>query len=567
VPVPLSPTSRVRRRVAIILAAVLLAAVAIIVTGPPRPLQTTAAQSAPPNTVRGAYHIHTTRSDGALDKDAVAASAARAGLQFAIFTDHGDATRTPDPPAYLHGVLCIDAVEISTNGGHYVALGIPASPYPLAGEADDVAEDVARLGGFGIAAHPSSARRELAWSDWAIPMDGIEWLNADSEWRDETRLRLTRALLDYVWRPAGALASLLDRPIDALNHWDTLARERRVVALAGHDAHGGLGPEDDAHGRRVHIPAYEATFRTFSNYVTLPRGLTSNAAEDAVMLIAAIREGSVFTVIDALAGPATLDFSADVGGTTVRPGQAIVANAGPARFTVRAAVPPGAVTLLLHDGRAIVEQRGGAIDRVAALPGVYRVEIHLPRAPGVPPVPWIVSNPIYRRQAGADVESAPSPPETTPITPLGQNPWRAEVSPGSVGTVKADAQSATMHFALRPGAKVSQFVALVNDIADVPGAADGIAFRGVGSRPMRVSVQLRFAQDGGARWGRSIYLDQHERDVVIPLSRLKPADSAGTIPALSRTTSVLFVIDLVNAAPGAEGSFTIRDARFARIVR
>src|SRR6476659_9628398 len=82
-------------------------------------------------TVSGAYHIHSTRSDGAADKDAIAAAAARAGLTFIILTDHGDGTRTPDPPAYLHGVLCLDAVEISTTGGHYVALDMQPSPYPL----------------------------------------------------------------------------------------------------------------------------------------------------------------------------------------------------------------------------------------------------------------------------------------------------------------------------------------------------------------------------------------------------------------------------------------------------
>ena len=41
--------------------------------------------------------------------DEVAAAAAAAGLQFVVFTDHGDATRPPDPPAYRHGVLTIDA--------------------------------------------------------------------------------------------------------------------------------------------------------------------------------------------------------------------------------------------------------------------------------------------------------------------------------------------------------------------------------------------------------------------------------------------------------------------------
>ena len=36
-------------------------------------------------------------------------------MHFAIFTDHGDGTRPPQPPEYLHGVLCVDGVEVSSN--------------------------------------------------------------------------------------------------------------------------------------------------------------------------------------------------------------------------------------------------------------------------------------------------------------------------------------------------------------------------------------------------------------------------------------------------------------------
>ena len=57
----------------------------------------------------------------------------RAGLKFIVVTDHGDATRAPDPPVYRDGVLCLDAVEISTAGGHYIALDMPKAPYPLGG--------------------------------------------------------------------------------------------------------------------------------------------------------------------------------------------------------------------------------------------------------------------------------------------------------------------------------------------------------------------------------------------------------------------------------------------------
>src|SRR5262245_57080790 len=74
--------------------------------------------------VRGAIHVHTRRSDGTGRVEDVAEAAARAGLQFLVFTDHGDAMREPDAPRYIHGVLCIDAVEISTQNGHVVALGL-----------------------------------------------------------------------------------------------------------------------------------------------------------------------------------------------------------------------------------------------------------------------------------------------------------------------------------------------------------------------------------------------------------------------------------------------------------
>ena len=100
-------------------------------------------------------------------------AAARAGLQFVVFTDHGDGTRPPDPPATSSGVLCIDAVEISTNGGHYVALGMRRSAVSRsAGKPSAVVEDVRRLGGFGIVAHPDSPKPELAWSDWTRRADG-----------------------------------------------------------------------------------------------------------------------------------------------------------------------------------------------------------------------------------------------------------------------------------------------------------------------------------------------------------------------------------------------------------
>ena len=201
--------------------------------------------------VRGSIHVHTSRSDGAGSVDDVARAARDAGLDFVVISDHGDATRAPDPPQYRSGVLCLDAVEISTTGGHYVALGLGRSPYRLAGEPRDVVEDVARLGGFGIAAHPASPKAELQWSAWETGLDGLEWLNADSEWRDESPPTLARAFATYWLRAPETIASLFDCERSVFDVWDRLTRERRVVGVAGHDAHARVGlsgnwePEQD----------------------------------------------------------------------------------------------------------------------------------------------------------------------------------------------------------------------------------------------------------------------------------------------------------------------------------
>ncbi len=164
------PSSMIRKTAKLTAAIVAAVFLWLVVTQPPRfaTASGVVADAIRARTVAGAFHVHSTRSDGAGDRSTIARAAARAGLKFVILTDHGDATRTPDPPAYVEGVLCIDAVEVSTNGGHLIALDMPAAPYPLGGEPAAVVEDVTRLGGMPIVAHPDSPKGELAWKDWAL---------------------------------------------------------------------------------------------------------------------------------------------------------------------------------------------------------------------------------------------------------------------------------------------------------------------------------------------------------------------------------------------------------------
>jgi hypothetical protein len=360
--------------------------------------------------VRGAFHVHTRRSDGAGAVVDVAAAAARTGLDFVVVTDHGDGVRPPDPPAYHHGVLAIDAVEISTTGGHYVALDLPAAPYPLGGDPRGLVEDVARLGGFGVVAHPASPKRSQAWEDWSLEFDAIEWINADSEWRDEHGFRLMTAAASYFWRGPESIAALFDRPAAVLSRFDRLTSRRRVLAFAGHDAHGRVA--FGGHGQAIRdwagapLPSYDSVFGTFSLHVELEDGLSGAVRDDSRRILDAIRGGRFFTAVDALAAPARFDFHGERDGRRVAMGGALWERAeeptGPrgaaARLRTRVVGPAGASLVLLRNGREVASSGSGEIDRsVPFEDAVYRVEVRIPGAPGSPPTPWIVSNPIWTR--------------------------------------------------------------------------------------------------------------------------------------------------------------------------
>ena len=550
-----------------------------LATLPPRQahVDTSDWQSNASPVVRGAFHVHSSRSDGSGSVEEIAAAAARAGLGFVILTDHGDGTRPPEAPTYREGVLSLDAVEISTTGGHLVAVDLRQAPYPLGGKPGDVAEDVARLGGLGIVAHPESQKPELRWRDWSIVFGGMEWLNADSQWRDDPLPRLVRALFQYPFRSPETMASLLDRPVENLTRWDALTPGRRIVALAGSDAHARLDPwSGDDHGDRTGVfnfPSYEQSFRAFTIRVELDTPLAGRAARDAEALVRAIRAGRVYTVIDALAAPTAFEFGARSGNVIARMGEELTIG-GPVELEARAAGPPGAQIVLIRDGKVVAVEDGPALRHTAAAePAVFRVEVRLPRAPGDPPVPWIVSNPIY--VGGVSGEPRPSrerrPPTTVQVlfADADTEPWTVERDPASrasVDRVRTDeGPELRLDYTLWGGPRGTQYVALVYSDIGNAAAYERLVFRARADRPMRVSVQFRLS--GGPadrRWQRSVYLDENSQELMVFFDEMTPVGDATTEqPPLDpvQVQALLFVIDTVNTAPATEGVLWLQDVR------
>lgn len=566
--------------------AVILAVLVLAVAGgylailPPGPYPLSVPPDLPESSslVRGAFHVHTNRSDGGGAVESIAAAARAAGLQFVIFSDHGDGTRVPDEPSYRSGVLCIDGVEISARGGHYIAVGLRSpTPYPLGGDVAGVVEDVRRLGGFGVAAHPTSSKPALAWTEPdLVGVGGFEWLNGDSQWRDDSWLALSRAAVSYVARPAAALASLLDRPDDALAWWDTRPG-RRLVGLAGADAHArlalGRGGEGEGYDEALEIafPGYEQVFRTFSVRVELDAPWTGQALVDAASLIRAIRAGRTFTVIDALAAPGVFRFTGMVDGREVPMGGRVQDSAAPIEFRAATSegLPRGAVLVLLHDGQVVARSEDSRLRHVASEPGTYRVEARLPFGlAGRGVFPWIVSNPIYvGDEPAASPGALAAAARLLPLaaTRQGEPAWVTESDLSSSARVDVTGDSVIFRYELGERSATGVYAAAVYHVR--PGelaSFDRLTLEAGADRPHRVSVQLRAGRlNGQGRWLRSRYIGPTVATVTVPFADLVGVDSVSGMDRvpLGDIDAILVVVDLTNSPPAAVGTLTLRDVR------
>lgn len=519
-------------------------------------------------TVSGAFHVHTTRSDGNRTAREVAAAAEKAGLDFVILSDHGDGRREPEPPRYMSNVLVVDSVEISTTEGHYVALDMPRTPYRLGGDAASVVEDVRRFGGFGIIAHPASPSSSLEWRAMAMAAetDAIEWLNADSAWRNESILRLALSLGSYPFRPSETIAALLDRPTDALARWDRMTRSNAaIVGLAGADAHSLID--------------HEAMFRTFSLHIELETPWSGNAESDGAQLIRSIREGRVFAAIDAIARPAVVRFEAeDADGATYTTGQiGPVDTDSVYDIRVVTSFVPETRIELFRDGRRVMSTLGPELlfRTRPGRTGSYRAEVVLDRRsfPGEPgavrTIPWIVTNAIRLVEPRDTRELTPDAgPPNEPQASLRasretiqpsdaegerQAAWSLEHDDETDATVTVSDETIVLAYSLGRTGEGSPYAAAANHFR--PGALDGaqgITFEVSADRPVRISCQLRDgARPGTPRWRKSFWADESPRQVTI---RFRDMTAVGpgqtTAPETTRTDSLLFVADLVNSERG-----------------
>jgi hypothetical protein len=333
--------------------------------------------ASPPGEVRGAWHVHTTRSDGRGSVDEVVAAAKAAGLRFVVVTDHN--ALTPEEQGWRDGVLVVQGTEVSTAFGHVAALGMPRALTAEEREREPLGA-IAALGGHAILAHPLHPRRPFTgWGrgSWR----GMEIFSNDTAWgevvneRSWGRVALAAAVLPF--DGARAVLALSDGAEDERRRFDAELRAARAAGAGGQGR--VLLCSADAHG----YPSYEAAFAAFSMH--LPIALTGDAAADVPAVVGALVDGRAACVFDGVA-PATGVRLAPARGGKGLDLRVASPDLRPARFA------------LLRDGELVAEgapdaRAGEAVvpfdcGGTACLPGDYRVEGTFDGRP------WIFTNPV-----------------------------------------------------------------------------------------------------------------------------------------------------------------------------
>ena len=397
--------------------------------------------------LRGVIHVHTYLSHDSMGTPGeVIAAARKVGLDFVFTADHyGWLTDNHVISQALRGehdgVLFVAGAEMR-DGVMPFFLDRPPSRYnphqPLQGFVDDVRA----LGAVVFLNHPEDPRRRWDLKNWA----GMEIYNLHTDAR-QARLSLLWRLSEQLWSmeryPMRVYHQLFREPRDYLKLWDRFTERRRIVGIAGNDAHqnnglrlvvsragtivladtsGAEGPPIwEGHGRisralaralfggelapgrtlwRVDADLYERSFHYVSTRLLAP-------AKTERDLRAALESGHAYVAFDSLVTATGFDFALLKGDQSRDPQRQ---GAGPAplrvaimgdevRFEPQTALdirsPVPATLRLIRNGGLIREQHSRRLLFPVHEPGVYRAEAHLDVRGKL--VPWVYSNPIYIR--------------------------------------------------------------------------------------------------------------------------------------------------------------------------
>ena len=361
---------------------------------------------------KGAIHVHSFLGGHSAGTFAEIERAAQLnGLAFVVMTEHpsGDYdTRALTLRGVRGGVLFVQGSETSesagdrllTFGGTTTAAATPATGDNSAAAASSTQANISRAKAAGelvFIAHPETFR---GWQE-ARGFDGMEIYNLHADAADINRFKL---FFDGLWSyrsyPHLLWTRFSQNPDANLRRFDELtAREgRKVVAIAGNDAHANIGLSfRDLSGHtlfEIKLDPYERSFQVVRTHVLVERNLALNEEN----LLASLARGHAYVSFDILCDASGFRFTASNGAEQKLMGDEIT-RAGAAGVRLRVDTPVPSRIVIVRDGQTVSEASEVLRHEwTTEEAGVYRVVCYLPQLPApLDAKPWIISNPIYVR--------------------------------------------------------------------------------------------------------------------------------------------------------------------------
>jgi hypothetical protein len=510
---------------------------------------------------KGVFHLHSLFSDGSGSAEEIARAAGTQKLDFVILTDHGRPNlQAAAATGWSHDTLLIGAAEFSLHAGHLAAAGFRVPEYVFPPEAQEAIDEVDRDNGVSFISHPLD--RKIPWTDWNVDrFTGIEILSLYQLAKKNLLYAATLFPLQYLLNPDYALTALISYPKKEMAIWDRCNRDGKHYGIYALDAHAKLETGKTSYLR---FPAYAATFRILTVYVRVERELVKDARASAAILIAALRRGDFFSVIESLAAANGFEcYYLEANGDRVEMGGDTRAVGG--KLVLKLPFQFRTDVLVRKDGEPYRTFRGNSRPELAVAisePGVYRCEVSL-HSGRFSNLPWILANPIFvARPAKAPLKTTVKPRAylngAAPFFQVEKNARsRGDVSMQAA----ADGQPLTRFaFTLHaePGA-VDFWTALARrENRDLSGFR-GFVLEARGSRAMRFWLQFRtWAHGAETAYQHSFLVGEDWRRIFIPFERFQRLYGASAPPSLDRVSSFFILIDNGNSFAGAGGELWLR---------
>jgi len=327
--------------------------------------------------LKGVIHVHTFLSpDSQGTPERILRAAREGGLHFLVTTDHNNRKLfTEGIQGQFADLVVIRGVEMIKEGQTLLAINTKEYINGHRMSIQEAVKEIKSQGGLAFVAHP------LWFKEWHVEgIDGMEIYDiADAAYAQFWKAPWVALDVLTSWKdyPEEVLLSLLSRPDHHLSKWDRLVNQRRLVGIAGNDAHENV----NFLGRQV--DAYPLDFRFVQTHL-----LTTTREERS--LLESLRAGHAYLSFSLLADATGFQFFAEKSRILGIMGDELPYTS---RLVLAIQAPQTGLIRLYRDGEVVDKAISGRLQHSVTEKGIYRVEVSLPI--GRDQYPWIFSNPIY----------------------------------------------------------------------------------------------------------------------------------------------------------------------------